>query len=157
MTGVIICSLRMRKSTTSISSCSSHSRSFPDRGSKLWMSWELCFVWFDTQIHPERLPWNLQSTHLERNMIFQTSITNPAEQKPPAECVFFHFLYKVGCRYLFLNGVITPHLVVGEKKLSEFSSVVDPKSWGMPTHDRKSSLKQIIAPENQWFEDEASF
>ena len=31
----------------------------------------LCFF---GDVHPGRLPWNLQITHLERNMIFQTSI-----------------------------------------------------------------------------------
>ena len=34
----------------------------------------LCFFWGGGFIHPGRLTWNLQITHLERKMIFQTSM-----------------------------------------------------------------------------------
>ena len=41
------------------------------------------------KLHPGRLTWNLQITHLERKMIFQTSM------------IMFHVNLQ-GCRYMFI-------------------------------------------------------
>ena len=42
--------------------------------SQIFLSIKMRYTPVSTNIHPGRLTWNLQITHLERNMIFQTSM-----------------------------------------------------------------------------------
>ena len=49
-----------------------------------------CSCVFSEDIHPGRLTWNLQITHLERKMIFQTSMIMSHVNLPG--CIFLMFI-----------------------------------------------------------------
>ncbi len=53
------------------------------------INFQVIFVSFQGGIHPGRLTWNLQITHLERKMIFQTSMTMFHVNLPGCSIVFF--------------------------------------------------------------------
>ena len=70
---------------------------FPNRQAcGKWRVWRLCegeFVW---EVHPGRLTWNLQITHLERKMIFQTSMIMFHVNLPGCSAETFLFFFSMG-------------------------------------------------------------
>ena len=69
-------------------------------------------------LHPGRLTWNLQITHLERKMIFQTSIT------------MFHFNLQ-GCNHLSFFAVFHEIFIQVEPTFSPFGPDPSP-FWEVP-------------------------
>ena len=73
---------------------------------KEWMALAPKYVRWTMDVHPGRLTWNLQSTHLERKMIFQASMIMFHVNLP--ECTFKTVLLRTTAnntlRPIFLSG-----------------------------------------------------
>ena len=69
------CRFRLLKDCRKISSRVNHPSALPSQGPSLWLPDNPKVAASQPELHPGSLTLNLQITHLERNMIFQTSMT----------------------------------------------------------------------------------
>ena len=93
----------------------------------IWILYCLFYISIYIYIHPGRLTWNLQSTHLERKMIFQASMIMFHVNLPECICRYFtscYFQYTYIYKYIRILSIWKGY-ILGCYQLLEFENLKD--------------------------------